>query len=76
MLKSIGTSIINDEQELLKIIDVVLKDNPQSIIDYQKGKDRVVGFLVGKVMQITNGKASPSLTNKLVVQQLKGEKHA
>ncbi len=76
LLKSIGTSIINDELELLKIIDAVLKDNPQSIIDYQNGKDRVVGFLVGKVMQITNGKASPSLTNKLVVQQLKGEKHA
>ena len=76
LLKSIGTSIINDEQELLKIINAVLIDNPQSIVDYRNGKDRVVGYIVGKVMKITNGKASPSLTNKLVVTQLKGEKYA
>ena len=68
--------LIEDENYLLKIIDKVIKENPQSIIDYRKGKNRVIGFLVGKVIQLTKGKAHPALTNKLVIRCLKGEYHA
>ena len=73
LLKEESVSLLNDEQEILKIIKQLLQENPKIILDYQNGKDRAVGYLVGQVMKLTQGKANPSLTNELVVKQLKGE---
>lgn len=73
LIKEKGTSLINDEKALLLIINQVLLENPQSIVDYRNGKDKAVGYLVGKVMQLTKGQANPALTNKLIVMRLKGE---
>ena len=71
LVKAMGTTLISDESEILAIVKQVLDNNPQSIIDYKNGKDRAVGFLVGQVMKLTQGKANPALTNKLIVQELK-----
>lgn len=62
---------INNDKDILKVIQEVLKLYPQSIIDYKNGKDRAVSFIVGQVMKITQGKVNPGLTNKLVVEELK-----
>ena len=71
LMKDMGTSLISDEGELLKIINQVLEANPQSIVDYKNGKDRAVGFLVGNVMKLTHGKANPALTSKLIIEELR-----
>lgn len=71
LVKDMGTSLMSDEGELLSIIKQVLDNNPQSIIDYKNGKDRAVGFLVGQVMKLTQGKANPAMTNQLIVKELK-----
>ena len=72
IIKNMDASVINDKEVLLKIINEVIKENPQSVIDYKNGKNRVVGFLMGKVIKLTKGKANPSLTNQLIIEQLKG----
>ena len=71
LMKEIDINLISNEEELIAIIKQVLKDNPEVIIDYKNGKGKVVGYVVGQVMQMTHGKADPTLTNKLVNQQLK-----
>ncbi len=71
LVKEMGTTLLSDEGALLEIIKQVLDNNPQSIVDYKNGKDRAVGFLVGQVMKLTQGKANPALTNQLIVKELK-----
>ncbi len=71
IIKEMGTSLISDEDTLLKIINDVLDNNEQSIIDYKNGKDRALSYLIGQIMKITHGKANPSLTSKLVIEELK-----
>ena len=73
LIKEKGTSIINDEEILLSCITEILKENPSLINDYRNGKNRVIAFIVGKVMKKTQGKANPELTNKLVERELKKE---
>lgn len=68
---SLGVNMISDEEEILKVIKDVLKDNPQSIIDFKNGKDRASSYIIGQVMKITKGKVNPALTNKLVLEELK-----
>jgi len=62
---------LSDPEQLLPIITEALDDNPQSIEDYQNGKDRAKGFLVGQVMKATRGQANPGVVNQLLDQELK-----
>ena len=62
---------ISDEGAMKEVVRKILEANPQSIIDFQAGKDRALGFLVGQAMKETKGKANPQLLNKLFLQQLK-----
>jgi len=61
---------LQDFDAIEKIVDQVLEKNPQSIADFKAGKDRAFGFLVGQVMQLTKGKASPQIANELLKKKL------
>ena len=61
---------ITDETQIEKIVDKVVKENPQSIIDYKNGKDKALGFLVGQVMKLTYGKADPAIVNRLILKKI------
>ncbi|HSH35327.1 Asp-tRNA(Asn)/Glu-tRNA(Gln) amidotransferase subunit GatB, partial [Schnuerera sp.] len=71
IIKKKGLIQISDEGELEGIIEKVLDENQQSIIDYNNGKDRALGFLIGQVMKATRGKANPQLVNKMVKEMIK-----
>lgn len=66
-----GMKQMSDSSALLKIVNEVLDNNPQSIEDFKNGKDRAVGFLVGQVMKASKGQANPAMTNKLIQEELK-----
>lgn len=70
--EELGASLISDEKVITSIIEEVIKENPQAVIDYQKGKDKVVGYISGLVMKKTKGNANPTLMNKLVIKALRG----
>ncbi len=65
------TQLINDERVIQECVSQIINENPSVVIDFKNGKDKVVGFIVGKVMTKTNGRANPSLTNRLVLERLK-----
>lgn len=57
---------MNDSGEIEKLVDQVLADNAQSISDVKAGREKAFAFLVGQVMKLTRGKASPALVNDLI----------
>lgn len=61
---------MNDTSEIEKIVEDVLKANPQSIIDFKAGRDKAFAFLVGQVMKLTRGKASPQIVNDLIKSKI------
>lgn len=60
--------------EDIKVIDEVLRgilrENPQSVDDYRKGKDRAFGYLVGQSMKAFKGKGNPRLINEVLKKLL------
>ena len=66
-----GWMQISDEEEIKKVVEKVLSENPKSIEDYKAGKDRALGFLVGQAMKETKGKANPKLLNKMFIDNIK-----
>lgn len=59
-----------DLATLEPLIDQVLAENPQSIADFKAGRDKAFAFLVGAVMKLTRGKASPQIVNDLLRKKL------
>lgn len=70
IVKEKGLVQISDEGEILKIVQEVIANNPQSVADYKAGKDRAIGFLVGQIMKQTKGKANPAMVNKMLLEIL------
>jgi len=62
-------SVVSQE-ELKKKIETVVKNHPQVVADFQKGKETVVEFLVGQVMAVTKGQADPNLVIKLLLEKI------
>jgi aspartyl-tRNA(Asn)/glutamyl-tRNA(Gln) amidotransferase subunit B len=72
IVKKKGWVQILDAGEIERVIEKVIQANPKLVEDYQKGKEKVFGFLVGETMKETKGKANPKLVNELLRKKLKG----
>ena len=59
-----------DEEGVLELVRQILDENPQSIADYKAGKDRAMGFLVGKAIQAAKGRYGPSDIAKAMKEEL------
>ncbi len=65
-----GLKTVNDEGALRATIEQVIADNPQSVADYQAGKKKAIGFLVGQTMKAMQGKADPGMVNRILMELL------
>lgn len=70
IVKEQGLVQISDEGAIIAVVEQVIAANPQSVADYQAGKERAIGFLVGQVMKETKGRANPELVNKLLRERM------
>jgi aspartyl-tRNA(Asn)/glutamyl-tRNA(Gln) amidotransferase subunit B len=61
---------IHDTSSIEPLVDQVLAANPQSIADYKAGKGRAFDFLVGQVMKLCKGKASPTVVNEILTKKI------
>ncbi len=61
---------LDDISAIELFVDQVLAANPQSIADFKAGRDKAFAFLVGSVMKLSRGKASPQVVNDLLRKKL------
>jgi aspartyl-tRNA(Asn)/glutamyl-tRNA(Gln) amidotransferase subunit B len=62
---------LNDTGLIEEICQKIITDNPQSVADYQQGKQAALMFLVGKVMKETKGQANASMVTQTLTNFLK-----
>ncbi len=70
IVKEKGLVQMSDEGELLALVQEIISANPEQAQQFRDGKDKVIGFFVGQLMQKTRGKANPQLANKLFKDEL------
>jgi len=61
---------IDNEGELENFIKKVITTNKEQVVEYQNGKETLLKFFVGKVMQESKGKANPQKIEKLLKEKL------
>ena len=69
-VEKLGVEQISDTSELESIVDEVIAANPSQVAEYQSGKDKLIGYFVGQVMQKTGGKANPGQVNQILKAKL------
>jgi len=60
----------NNTDDLKKIIEEVIANNPKAVADYQGGNQKAIGALVGQTMKATQGKANPQMINQMLRELL------
>ncbi len=65
-----GLKQITDSSAIEKIVDQIIESNPSQVEEFKGGKEKVIGYLVGQVMQASKGKANPSMVNKLLKEKM------
>jgi aspartyl-tRNA(Asn)/glutamyl-tRNA(Gln) amidotransferase subunit B len=69
IVKDLGITQITNEDELSKIVQEIMNENPTQIEAY-KTQPRLLDYFVGQMMKKTRGKANPALASKLLKEEL------
>jgi aspartyl-tRNA(Asn)/glutamyl-tRNA(Gln) amidotransferase subunit B len=67
-----GLVQISNTDEIEKIIEKVIGENPKPVEQYRLGKTGNLGFFVGQVMKATGGRANPQTVNEILKKRLAG----
>ncbi|MBS3885553.1 MAG: Asp-tRNA(Asn)/Glu-tRNA(Gln) amidotransferase subunit GatB [Dethiobacter sp.] len=70
IVKEQGLVQISDQDAIAAIVAQVIADNPKSVADFKAGTEKALGFLVGQVMKISQGRANPEMVNQLLREKL------
>jgi len=69
-----GGGQISDIDAIQDMLDSVITNNQKQVDNYQKSpsekRPKLLGFFVGQVMKLSNGKANPTLLNELLIRTL------
>jgi len=65
-----GLKQITDSSAIEAVVEKVIAENPDQVAEYKGGKDKLIGFFVGKVMQETKGQANPGQVNQILKDKL------
>ncbi len=72
IIQAQGLKQVTDTGAIEGLVDQVIADHPEQVAEYLSGKDKLIGFFVGKVMQASQGKANPGMVNQLLKKKLQG----
>ena len=66
-------SQISDAAEIREAVKKVIANNAKAVSDYKAGKQQALTFITGQVMRATRGRANPSLTREILIEELGGK---
>ena len=59
-----------EDDEISGFVKEAVDENPEAVEDYEAGEDEAINFLVGQVMQLSQGKADPKTAREKIVEEL------
>jgi len=62
---------VSDLGVIERLVERAMGENPRSVADYKSGKKAAAQFLIGQVMRLSKGKASPQVVMKILEEHLR-----
>jgi aspartyl-tRNA(Asn)/glutamyl-tRNA(Gln) amidotransferase subunit B len=66
-----GLSQISDRGAIEAIVSEIVAAHPEQVAEFQAGKEKVLGYLVGQIMKASKGQANPRLAREILVERLR-----
>ena len=70
IVKHLGLAQISDSKEIQNVVGDVIEKHPEEVQKYLSGREGVLGFLMGCVMEATKGKANPRIAKEILKNRL------
>lgn len=70
-VKKHNLGLVEDAGILNRVLDKVLEENPEPLRQLLEGKEKVMGFFVGKIMRELKGAASPEAVNQALREEIR-----
>ncbi|MBU4057756.1 Asp-tRNA(Asn)/Glu-tRNA(Gln) amidotransferase subunit GatB, partial [Patescibacteria group bacterium] len=61
---------ISNKKEMESIVKKIIKDNPDVVRDYKKGKELSIQYLIGEGMKKSKGSANPKVLKEIFISIL------
>jgi aspartyl-tRNA(Asn)/glutamyl-tRNA(Gln) amidotransferase subunit B len=61
-----GLRQVTDEGAIKGEVQAIIDANPDKVADYRAGNEKLIGWFMGQVMKVTQGKANPGMVNQLL----------
>lgn len=74
IVKGEGLRQVSDSKLINDMVETVLVNNPGEVKAYLNGKETLINWLFGQVMQNAKGKANPQVVKKSLQEQLNSKK--
>jgi aspartyl-tRNA(Asn)/glutamyl-tRNA(Gln) amidotransferase subunit B len=74
LVEAQGLAQISDESALGAAITAVLDENPGEVARYLAGEEKLIKFLMGKVMRAMQGKGDAQVVQRLLAEQLEARR--
>ena len=62
--------MINDDAAIASAVDDIIAANHDAVADWQAGKEKAYGFLMGQVMRKLSGAGDPQIVRALLSDKL------
>ncbi len=66
-----GLRQMGDEKSIEKLVDKIIRENPEEAKGYKDGKEALLQFLVGQGMKETKGSVNPKILGEMLKKRLK-----
>lgn len=70
IIREEGYTVMTDSSALETLIQNLLEQHPQQVAEFRSGKEKLMAFFMGKIMQATRGQAEPEQVNGLLRKYL------
>ncbi len=70
IIEAEGLKQVSDTGAIDAWVNEVIEKNPKQVEQYKGGQTKLLGFFVGQVMKLSQGKADPAVINQIVADKL------
>jgi aspartyl-tRNA(Asn)/glutamyl-tRNA(Gln) amidotransferase subunit B len=70
LAKELNLIQVSDSGFIEPIIEEVIEQNPDEVKRFKEGKNQLIGFFIGQVMQRSKGKANPKQVREIIMKKL------
>lgn len=70
-VKSAGLIVVKDAGELEAVCKKAIGESPKAVEDFRSGNQKALQFIMGQVMKLTKGQASPKEVQEILKKMLK-----